>query len=273
MITPTVAGPIGELRGVGASKGVALTTTLALTPIPRGSRHLFIEGRNYSTAVVARLAINPWLTILKTTDALAAVANTTDYSDAAQDVDSGTDVVLSSLGTAAQSDFLYVGSHLPFRGAQADVDAANATASVITVKYWKSDSTWADITATDGTASGGASMAQDGNVTWTVPTDWLRAPLTDTQATVGDGIPYSGARLYWTRWEFSGGLDSSTTLNSLYPLNRSTAYFELTSGRVLEMLIEPGFGGASCVEALTDAGTANLLINVAAGNGSRNGFF
>jgi hypothetical protein len=260
----TLAGPLGELRAASAAGGgTALSTTAGLISLPFGSRHLFIEGRNYSTAVVAKIALNPWLSIVKTTDALAAVANATDYSNQAQDGSTSTDVTLSSLGTAAQLDFLYVGSHLPFRGAMIDIDAANATASVITVKYRKSDNTWTDITATDGTDSAGASMGQDGNVTWTVPTDWIRARLGETQ-TVGNGVPYAGHELYWTRWEFSGGLDSSTTLNSMRSLNRSTAYAELVSGRVIEEEVFVGLGGVASVEALTDAGTANLIVNCAA---------
>jgi hypothetical protein len=91
------------------------------------------------------------------------------------------------------------------------------------VKYRKSDNSWADISKTDGTASGGATFAVDGNVTWTMPTDWIPCKLTDTGA-IGTAVPNSGSMLYWTRWEVSVALDSSTTLNSMMALSRSTAY-------------------------------------------------
>ena len=258
----TFAGPLGVIRG-DTSTGVSLSTTAAFTPIPANARRLFIKPRNFSTAVVARILINPYLHVLKTADALATAP--TDYSDAAQDGSTSTDVVLSSLGTAAQSDFLYVGALTPFGGARIDVDSANSTASVITVKYRKSDNTWADITATDGTASGGASMAQDGSVTWTAPSDWIASSL----MTAGDTtLSFTGAgnRLYWTRWEFSAGLDSSTTLNSMLAISYLTNYFELVSGDTFEMALERKYHAT--IQAATDAGTANLIINYATNVGT-----
>jgi hypothetical protein len=71
----------------------------------------------------------------------------------------------------------------------------------------------------------------------------------------------------------SAALDSSTTANSLRALNRSTAYMEIVSGRAIEQAVTVGPGGISCVEALTDAGTANLIINCASvGGAGKNGF-
>lgn len=257
MVQHSVAAPLGVLRG-DTSKGVALSTTVTYTPIPEDAKHLFLKPRNFSTAVVARVLINPYLTVLKTADALATAP--TDYSSAAQDGSTSTDVVLSSLGTAAQSDYLYVGSLIPFGGVNIDVDAANGTASVITVKYRKSDDTWADITATDGTASGGASMAVDGSVTWTAPSDWKKASL----IAAGDTnlqSPLLGTEMFWTRWEFSGGLDSSTTLNAMLAISKETLYFELVSGDTFEMAIERPYHAV--IQAVADAGTANLIINYA----------
>ncbi len=257
MVQHSVAAPLGVLRG-NTSTGVSLSTTVSYTPIPEDAKHLFLKPRNFSTAVTAGILINPYLTVLKTIDALATAP--TEYSSAAQDGSASTDVVLSSLGTAAQLDFLYVGSPLPFGGVQVDVDAANGTASVITVKYRKSDLTWADITATDGTASGGASMAVDGAVTWTAPSDWIPSSLIaagDTNLT----SPPLGTPLFWTRWEFSAGLDSSTTLNSMLAISKETLYFELVSGDTFEMALERPYHAV--IQAVTNAGTANLIVNYA----------
>lgn len=258
MATETLPGSLGEARASStASGGTALTTTATLIPVLDGTVHLTLIPRNFSTAVVVRWAKNPYLLVVKTTDEFVTG---TDYSAAAQDGSTDTDVVLSSLGTAAQGDYLMVGSHLPFRGVRIDVDAANANASVLTVKYRKSDDTWADITATDGTASGGATMAQDGNVTWTMPTDWKPVTLREAVSGMGSPFPYGGHRAYWTRWEVSAALDSSTTLNSLMALNRSTVYAEIPSGLGKSEVVTKGPGGIGCIEALTDAGTANLLV-------------
>lgn len=258
MATETFDAGLGEIRQASASKGLSCTTAAATVGLPKGTQFVMLEGRNYSTAVVVGVALNPYLIVLKTVDLLATV---TDYSEAAQDNDANTDVVLSSLDTLANGDALWVGSHVPFRGLSVDVDATNGTASVLSGTYWNG-SALTNISLSDGTANAGATFGQDGAITWTVPTDWVKAPLT-TLGSPGAAVPASGNALYWVRLVVSAALDSSTTLNSLHALNRSTAYYELTSGRVFERRIKRGPGGTGSVEALTDAGTANLLINVA----------
>lgn len=257
------AATLGQLQG-GTSTGLSLTTTATFAALPKNAKHLFMAPHTFaSSAVVARIAINPYLVILKTTNALASAP--TEYSEAAQDGSTSTDVVLSSLGTAAQLDFLYVGAVRPFGGVYCDVDAPNGTASVITVKYWDGDS-WADISATDGTASGGASMAQDGSVTWTVPSDW--APTTLLAAGDTDQAHrWCNQSFYWTRWEFSGGLDSSTTLNAMLAAAPDTAFFELISGKAFEQGLDRQHHAS--IQALTDTGTAKLVVGFAAGVGGR----
>jgi len=85
---------------------------------------------------------------------------------------------------------------------------------------------------------------------------------------IGDASSAIGAwvgtqAIYWTRWEVSVVLDSSVTLNSMRSLNRSTSYAELLSGQTFEETISMGHLGVGCVEALVDAGTGNLVVNVA----------
>lgn len=255
MPTETFAGNLGEIRG-GTSTGVSLSTTAAFIPIPAAAKVLFMTPRNLTTAVVARVQLCPHVAVLKTADSGATAP--TDYTTEAQDGSTATSVTLSSLGTAAQGDFLYVGSSRKFRGVNIDIDSANATASVVTVKYWDGDS-WADITATDGTASAGAAMAVDGSVTWTVPSDWAQTGLRQA----GDfavSAPFTGSKYYWTRWEFSGGLDSSTTLDHLIALPETTNYLELVANQQFETSFQFGPDGFSSVVALTDAGTANLVV-------------
>lgn len=261
MATETYSAPLGELRAASAAGGgTALGTAAKCVPLPPGTQWLAIEGRNFTTAVVAKVALSPFLVVLVTPDALATAA---DYSDAAQDASAATDVVLSSLDTALNLDYVYLGSHLPFRGAFADVDATNANASALSGEYW-TGSAWAALSGvSDGSAAAGATFAQDGAITWTVPADWAPVALKDAVATTGAAVPHRGVPLYWVRLKVSAALDASTTLDSLCALNRSTAYAELVSGRVLEMRVTRGIGGVGAVEALTDAGTASLIVNVA----------
>lgn len=263
MATETRAAPMGEVRIAStAGGGTALTSTATRIPLLRNTKFIEMIPRNFSTAVVVKYNFNPYLYILKTTDLLAAEANITDYSDNAQDNSTSTDVTLSSLGTLAQSDAVYVGSWTPFGGVVIDVDAANGNASVLTVTYWKSDSTWADISATDGTDNGGASMGQDGSVTWTVPSDWVAEALeVAVPSTAHKNLGVLTAPQYWTRWVFSAALDSSTTQNSWTAINRNTDYGEMAAGQSREQGITVGPGGFFSITALTDAGTANLIVN------------
>ena len=69
--------------------------------------------------------------------------------------------------------------------------------------------------------------------------------------------------MFWTRWSVSAALDTAVTLDHMAAANRSTAYAELLSGQTFEERIRHGFGGIGCVEALVNAGTANLIVNVA----------
>lgn len=268
MAQDIVAGPIGEMRVASTtSGGTALTTTASFTSFFRGTSFIRLMPRNVVTAVVIRYALNPWLSVLKTTDALAAVANLTDASENLQDNDTATTLSMNSFDTAANNNYLYVGSHIPFRGARTIIGNTNGTASVLTVKYWKNDDTWADTSATDGTASGGATLAQTGNVSWTLPTDWKRATIAD----IGDTTIAVVARpsilvqpLFWTRWEVSVALDATVTITGMQAMNRSTTYDELDVSLGAEMRIRRGLNGVGCIEHLTDAGTANLIVSCGA---------
>ena len=251
--------PVSEARAAStAGGGTALATTAVRVTLFDKTQGVALVPRNFSTAVVAKWAPCPYLVILKTTDGLATAI---DYSDEAQDRDAATDVDLSSLGTLANGDYVLVGSHVPFRGIDVDVDAANGNASVLTAKYWNG-SAWVDLSASDGTASGGATFAQDGLITWTPPSAWAVARLKEivpaTAAAVG---PRQDLPLYWVRIEVSAALDSTTTCNAMISLPRSTAYAELTTGLVQELSCQKGPGGIAAIEALTDAGTANLIVN------------
>lgn len=261
MSTETVPGGLGEARSAStAGGGTALSSTALRIPIPRGTKQLTLIPRNFSTAVVVQYNLNPFLTIFKTTNLLTTQAGITDYTDAAQDLSASTKVDLSSLDTIANSNAVYVGSYLPFGGVEIDVSAANSNASVLTVKYRKSDDTWATTSATDGTDAAGATMGVDGNVTWTIPTDWKTGRLVD----FGDTALRLGLateELFWTRWEVSAALDSTTTQNSWIAINRDTTYKELPSGIAVQQAVTIGRGGIFSVTAKTDAGTANLIVD------------
>lgn len=269
MATEVLAGPLGSPRAAStAGGGTALTTTAGIIGLPPGTIWVALSPRNFSTAVVVKFALNPYLIVLKTTDALVAATNLTDASEAVQDqgVLSSTALTMNSFDTAANLNFLYVGSPLPFRGVKVTIGNTNAAGgSALTVKYW--NGAWTDIACTDGTDSTDT-FRQNGNVTWTVPTDWKRASLFEIGDTVLPSPAFLRQPYFWTRWQTDVAFDSEVTATEMYALNRNTAqYGELQPGQVFEERVHRGPGGLACVEALTDAGTANVIVNVAAGNG------
>lgn len=254
---------LGERRLLTASGGAALTTTVSVTQFLPNTQFIEMAPRNFSTAVVVKYQLNPYLYVFRTVDSLASPPF--DYSEAAQDGSASVDVVLSSLSTVANGDWVLLGSHLPFRGVQVDVDGTNSTASVTaTLSYWNGGA-WVDLSATDGTSSS-THLDQDGAITWTVPSAWkLETLKTIADATglsiTSEDFPGKNEFLYWVRWEVDDALDSSTTANSICALNRSTSYAEILPGWVIEEEITRGPGGLGCIEHLTNAGTANLVVN------------
>ena len=244
-----------EIRAAStASGGTALSTTAAYISIPLGADYVSITPRNFAGAAVARVLLNPHLAIFYTTDGGGSI---TDISDEMQDGDT-TDVAIDSF-PATGTGYIYVGAPVQFAGVVVDVGTgAQGTASVITVKYWNGVN-WTDISDTDGTTSGGASFAVDGSVTWTVPTAWAKASLTS----IGDTLPAHANRdaMYWTRWEWSVAFDSDTDVAQMRAINRSTSYAELLEGQTLDVGLQKR--RLSTIQALTDAGTANLVVNVA----------
>ena len=271
MATEVIAGAVGEIRAASAANGTALTTTATFIQLPLNTKHITVTPRNFATAVVVRWNRNPWLVVLKTTDNMLGLP--TDYSKVAQDADAATDVVVSSLGALADGDFLLIGSHQRFRGVYIDVDGTNgAGTATLAVAYWNG-SAWVDVsTLSDGTNGGNRVFEQDGIVTWDVPTPWAKASLPSIYPAFVNKQPeayYADVPLYWVRLSVSAALtDTAVTFNSLVAANRSTAYAELVSGQTWEEQVKHGeIGGIGCIEALTDAGTANLLVNVATRQG------
>jgi hypothetical protein len=255
------AGPLHELRAAStAGGGTALTTTAARVQLPPGVNLLTLLPHTLATAAVVKIALCPYLVVFKTADDMATI---TDATADMQDASTATFLTLSLINPFSADDFVMIGSHVPFRGVAVDMGNANSTASVLTVKYWTGVAWSTKSGFADGTDSAGASLAQDGNVTWSVGTDWVKVALKDTDTpTPTVKHPYMAMPMYWTRWEWSVALDVSVTVLAMTAMPRSTAYAELISGQTFETRIHHGIGGISAVEALTDAGTASLIVNV-----------
>ena len=96
-----------------------------------------------------------------------------DYSTEVSDGLSTTVAVLDSLGDLANDyECIFIRTPVPVKSLTFTVSAVNGTAAELNVSYWKNDNTWADLSITDGTETGGdTTLAQSGTVSWTEPSD------------------------------------------------------------------------------------------------------
>lgn len=272
------AGPLTDGRTITtAGGGTNITSTLTVAqvlPFLNNTKHVVAQPWNFSTAVVLQALLCPYLWIVKGASVLGQDPPTmTDFSSQGQQP-AGTGVTLSSLDTLANGQAFYLGANVPFSGVAVDMSSAvNGTTSTLLVEYWNGTA-WVSLSATDNTASGGKTFAQDGLVTWTMPTAglWAKAQLSDgfanpapvrlaaaTKANyLSNGI--NQFPQYWTRWTVSAALDSSTVATTMLALNQSTAYLEVLSGNVLEFRPVKAHDGVSALQCKTDAGTLSLIV-------------
>jgi len=125
-----------------------------------------------------------------------------DYTDEVTDGDTGTSANLNSLNTIAAYECLYICTPIPANRLTWTMGNTNATAAVGTLKYWKSDGSWADTTETDGTISSSATLGKTGSMTWSFPSDERPRYM-------------YGVSGYWYQWETATQLDSSVTVTGL----------------------------------------------------------
>lgn len=124
-----------------------------------------------------------------------------DYTDEVTDGLTTTVAVLDSIGTDSDQ-CVFICCPVRANRLTLTVSAANGNSVTMTVSYFKNDNTWASASATDETASGGATLAQTGSVYWTPPSD---------------EIPWFmfGQSGFWYRLTFSGALDAEVELSKV----------------------------------------------------------
>lgn len=277
--TVTPAAVVGSITLADPTGGgAAITAAAALIHLPRNATWLGLTPWGFaSSAECLRFAFTPWLWTVLTFDGMLTqqVPPTEDVDAELQDGDTTVGLTLNSMPTLANGGSLFVGSHMPFRGFRIDAGNKNSTAATILCEYWDG-SAWVDLSATDGTASGGVVLAQDGDVTFTVPAAWAKTKLNDRYPNVQNRVAqHFREDLYWVRVSVSTALDATVQILGLSALARSTAYSELLSGQTYSQVIargpdatrtgiqlgKVGQYGVAAVEALTDTGTARLIVN------------
>ena len=125
-----------------------------------------------------------------------------DYSTEATDGLTTTAVILDSLNTIANFECVYICTPIPANKLTFTMGKPNGTAAVGTLKYRKSDGTWADTTETDGTIDTGCTLGQTGSMTWTHPSD---------------EVPHFmyGMSGFWYQWETATQLDAEVEITKI----------------------------------------------------------
>ncbi len=127
----------------------------------------------------------------------------TDFTNEAATKDEE-DINLAAIFATFGTDKLYVGHSGEFDALDVRMmDSLNAIASVLTVKY-SGPSGWTALTATDGTSNSGKTFGKSGRITWTVPTDWQRLTLND-----------SNDAHFWLQLSVSAALTAGTSATQM----------------------------------------------------------
>ena len=144
-------------------------------------------------------------------------ANYTDVTTNVTDGAAGTVMAINSYGTHAAGDWVYIGYTTKFEKIRIKVSNTNGNAVTMVLSYPNNandpSSFGTASIGSDATASGGATLAQNGLVTFTKPADWVQ------QAYPNSG----GVKGYYMRMSFSGALDSSVSIAQINVVRETQA--------------------------------------------------
>ncbi len=153
--------------------------------------------------------------------------DSTDYSQAMKSWDGSTMVVTD------QS--IYIGAPHTFASRFFFMNAANTTASVMSVSYFAGSSTWNNVlNLADETRVGTAPLGKNGFVSWDLPDDWIKSQVDsvpELSGSIGDGYGY-----YWIKIDFSIAINATVEWLGMIWTNEeymSTRWPEVTSARFL----------------------------------------
>jgi len=201
---------LSELSGVDIALGAGVTY-LAIKP-----------GFREATMICDtawRLALCPRLV-----HALYYETSATSYTEYVSSVVDGSSSTHMPLDAMATNDIVYLGVTMPALGFYFDVGSnVNANAATLDVEYCSTAMSgsatiaFTDVASdSDGTTSGGATLAQDGAYTFTLPS--VKRSRLGTY-----GTPLFN-RCYWYRFLPSATLSATVDINEIIPIYQTSSY-------------------------------------------------
>lgn len=117
----------------------------------------------------------------------------------------------STVNLALTTDYLYIGSDLPFNHRYFEVSTANANTAVMSVEIWDGNAWNAAVDVIDQTSSGGKTLAQSGYISWVTDRDssWGQESTTEDIAALASLKIYD---MFWVRLKVSANLSANTAL-------------------------------------------------------------
>jgi len=229
----------GRIEGLRLQCG-----TLPTNPTDSFSVNVSVGGLSlFSSAQAFAREISP-------SDFLVTTDNEATFTSYLTQVTGTGHAQLDALSTAANGDYFYVGYSDMFGGVRLTMDGAevNANAATLAAQYW-TGSAWATMTvASDGTASGGATLAQTGLVTFTMPAagNWAKKTINDTE-------------LYWIRFNVSAAMSATTSVDTAAVLRLVNHYYTFTADQ------NQAFAAGDelriiCTEADSNAASLNAVV-------------
>ncbi len=173
----------------------------------------------------------------------------TDLTD--RNTSTGTATAMDSMATG---DFLYICTSDILSGFRVVIGSANDQAAVVAFTYW--NGAWTGLTETDGTDTGGVSLAKTGSITWAAPTDAVpMSPKVSGNITDADAPGEYG---FWWRVAWGAALGTNTEITELWTLNKNTSRGYFRGGQEYNISLDRRNVGA--MEAVLAAGTDTAQI-------------
>lgn len=197
--------PIRQVEGTSKTLGAASAVSyLAIKPGYREAKAL--------CDTAWRMAISP-----KLLHAIYYTAATTTYTDYVKQVTDGTSAHMPLDGMLT-TDYVYLGTTEPVAGFYIDVGTGvNAEAATLDVEYCSTAMAegatiaFTDVAGdSDGTDSGGATLAQDGKYAFTVPAV--------KRSRLGTYTAPLFSKCYWTRFKPSATLSATVDIAEIIPI-------------------------------------------------------
>jgi len=119
----------------------------------------------------------------------------------------------TTIAYAASEDYLFIGSFLPFNHKHFDIATANDQSSSVSIDIWDGNTWIAAVDVIDQTSVAGASLAQDGIISWSSDIDdssWNREEKSSDVTGLSGTAIYN---MYWARMSFSASLSASTAVD------------------------------------------------------------